>query len=70
MIRRSFLNKLWVGLGILALIEFAGLVVAYLRPMHTFDLAKTGDAETKVILAEYTLEARNEASSGKIAEIT
>ena len=31
--RRSFLNKLWVGLGILALIEFAGLVVAYLRPI-------------------------------------
>ena len=31
--RRSFLQKLWVGLGILALIEFAGLVVAYLRPI-------------------------------------
>jgi len=44
--------------------------VAFLRPMHTFDLAKTGDAETKVILAEYTLECRNPASSGKIAEIT
>jgi hypothetical protein len=44
--------------------------VAFLRPMHTFDLAKTGDAETKVILTEFTLEARNEASSGKIAEIT
>lgn len=44
--------------------------VAFLRPMNTFDLAKTGDAETKVILAEYTLESRNEAASGKIAEIT
>ena len=31
--RRSFLNKLWVGLGILAVIEFVGLVVAYLRPV-------------------------------------
>jgi len=31
--RRTFLNTLWMGLGILALIEFAGLVVAYLRPI-------------------------------------
>jgi cytochrome b6-f complex iron-sulfur subunit len=30
--RRSFLNKLWIALGILAVIEFLGLVVAYLRP--------------------------------------
>jgi nitrite reductase/ring-hydroxylating ferredoxin subunit len=30
--RRHFLNKLWLGLGILAFVEFAGLVVAYLRP--------------------------------------
>jgi nitrite reductase/ring-hydroxylating ferredoxin subunit len=33
--KRSFLNKLWLGLGILALMEFAGLVVAYLRPSKT-----------------------------------
>ena len=30
--RRSFLNKLWVALGVLALVEFTGLVAAYLRP--------------------------------------
>ena len=30
--RREFLTWLWAGLGILALIEFAGVVVAYLRP--------------------------------------
>lgn len=30
--RRSFLNKLWLALGSLALIEVVGLVVAYLRP--------------------------------------
>jgi nitrite reductase/ring-hydroxylating ferredoxin subunit len=30
--RRNFLTWLWVGLGILALIEFAGVVIAYLRP--------------------------------------
>jgi cytochrome b6-f complex iron-sulfur subunit len=30
--RRSFINKLWWGLGILALAEFVGLIVAFLRP--------------------------------------
>ena len=30
--RRDFLTWLWVGLGILVLIEFAGVVIAYLRP--------------------------------------
>ena len=30
--RRAFLNKLWMGLGILALIEFFVLILAYLRP--------------------------------------
>ncbi len=30
--RRNFLTWLWVGLGILALIEFGGVVIAYLRP--------------------------------------
>jgi cytochrome b6-f complex iron-sulfur subunit len=30
--RRSFLNKLWVALGIIALMEIIGLVAFYLRP--------------------------------------
>ncbi len=30
--RRSFLSKLWVGLGIVALLEFIGVVAAYLLP--------------------------------------
>jgi len=42
--RRSFLNKLWIGLGILALFEFALLVIAYLRPSKTG--VKSGDPET------------------------
>lgn len=42
--RRSFLNKLWIGLGILALLEFALLVIAYLRPSKTG--VKSGDNET------------------------
>ena len=30
--RRSFLNKLWMGLGLLAMVEVVALVVAFLRP--------------------------------------
>ena len=42
--RRSFLNKLWIGLGILALLQFALLVIAYLRPSKTG--VESGDSET------------------------
>ena len=30
--RRHFLTKLWLGLGILAVVEFAAVVIAFLRP--------------------------------------
>lgn len=44
--------------------------VAYYRPFVTFDLAKVGDADTKVILAEYSLEMRNEAAHGAALDLT
>jgi len=44
--------------------------VSYLRPRHTIDLAKTGDNEKAWILAEYTLEARNDSGSGCVADLT
>lgn len=44
--------------------------VAYLRPMKTIDLAKTGDAERGYLVAEYTLEARQEAGSALVADLT
>jgi hypothetical protein len=44
--------------------------VSYLRPMNTIDLAKTGDAEKAAIVVEYALEARNEAGSAVIADLT
>lgn len=43
---------------------------AYLRNMVVEDLAKTGDSDKKMIVCEYTLEARNEASSGIVADLT
>ena len=39
---------------------------AYLRPVHIKDLALTGDSDRKQILAEYTLESRNEQASGAV----
>jgi len=44
--------------------------IAYLRKMETIDLAKTGDADKALIQVEYTLEARNEAGSGIIADLS
>jgi hypothetical protein len=42
--------------------EYAAL--AYLRPFQTNDIAKVGDSDKKQILAELTLEVRNEAAHG------
>lgn len=41
-----------------------------LRPMQTVDLAKTGDAEKRMILAEYGLMVKNEAASGAVFDLT
>jgi hypothetical protein len=47
--------------------EFAA--VAYLRPFATNELAKTGDSMKTQILAELTLEMRNEAAHGLVADL-
>ena len=47
--------------------EYAAL--AYLRPFATNELAKTGDSEKTQILAELTLEVRNEAAHGIAADL-
>lgn len=44
--------------------------VAWLRPFHTFDLAKIGDADRKVIIGECTLQMRNEAAHAVAADLT
>ena len=44
--------------------------VSYLRDFQLSDLAKTGDAEKKFMLCEYTLESRNEAASGGVFDVT
>jgi len=43
--------------------------LAYLRRMQEQDLAKTGDADKRNVICEWTLMAKNQESSGKIADI-
>ena len=47
--------------------EYAEL--SYLRPFQTKDLAITGDSERSQIIAELTLEMRNEAAHGIVADL-
>ena len=44
--------------------------VAFLRDFTMHELAKTGDTEKRQLLVECTLESRNEAASGMIADLT
>jgi hypothetical protein len=47
--------------------EYAAL--AYLRPFQTNELAKAGDSEKTQILVEVTLEVKNEAAHGIVADL-
>jgi hypothetical protein len=44
--------------------------VDWLRPITQVPLAKTGDAEKRMLIGEYTLSAKNEASAGLVADLT
>lgn len=44
--------------------------LSFLRPMHTVKLAKTGDAEKRLLQVEYTLVIKNEAALGVVADLT
>lgn len=43
--------------------------VAYLRPFAVSPIAKSGDAEKRLLTVEYTLGSRQQAASGKIADV-
>lgn len=47
--------------------EYAAL--AYLRPFQTIELAKAGDSDKTQILAELTLEVKNEAAHGGVFDL-
>lgn len=44
--------------------------VAYLRPVHQVQLAKTSDSEARSLIVEYTLVSRNADASGVLPDLT
>ncbi len=44
--------------------------VAYLRTFRQFPLAKVGDSDQRQLLAEYALVSKQQAASGKVADLT
>lgn len=48
--------------------EYASLAI--LRPIQQTELAKTGDAEKRLMLVEYGLKVSNQAASGIVADLT
>lgn len=44
--------------------------VLWLRPVGMEQLAKTGDADKRMLIGEWTLKASQEAASGKVADLT
>jgi hypothetical protein len=50
--------------------DFEFLSVLFLRPMKAVKLAKTGDAEKRMLISEWTLKVHNEAALGLAADLT
>jgi hypothetical protein len=44
--------------------------IATLRPMQTIPLAKTGDAEKRMLIVEWGIKMKNEAAHGIVADLT
>jgi hypothetical protein len=44
--------------------------VNYLRSFQTIDLAKTGDADKRLLLCEYGLQSNEEAASAAIRDLS
>jgi hypothetical protein len=51
-------------------LDFEFISVDYLRPFNDSPLAKTGDAEKRMLLAEYMLRVKNEAALGLAADLS
>lgn len=50
-------------------LDFDMLALATLRPFQTMELAKTGDAEKRALLTEYTMQVKQEAGLGLAADL-
>jgi hypothetical protein len=50
-------------------LDFDFVSLVYLRPFKKVSLAKTGDAEKKMLIVEYGLKVHNEAAIGLAADL-
>ena len=65
-----FMNSTNAGNETAFIVDPDMAAVAYLRPFQTIELAKTGDSEKTQLLAELTLEVKNQAAHGIIADLS
>jgi len=65
-----FLNSTNAGDETAFVVDPDMAAVAYLRPFQTIELAKTGDSEKTQLLAELTLEVKNQAAHGIVADLS
>jgi hypothetical protein len=65
-----FMNSTNAGNETAFIVDPDMAAVAYLRPFETIELARTGDAEKTQLLAELTLEVKNQAAHGIIADLS
>jgi hypothetical protein len=65
-----FMNNTNTGDEVAFIVDPDMAAVSYLRPFQTIELAKTGDAEKTQLLAELTLEVKNQAAHGILADLT
>lgn len=68
-VQRVFLDRYATATELLAL-ELDKWKVGYLRPAHHMELPDQGGGPRGKVEAEFTLEARNEAASGKITGLS
>lgn len=59
----------YVTAGSVLCLQHDGWEVAYLRPFQTIDVAKVGDSERRMILAEWTLVARKPRANTKLTSM-
>lgn len=52
------------------ILESAKWAIAYLRPFTTMELAKTGDAEKRELVVEWTVEARAPKANGAVYDVS
>lgn len=56
--------------SVVLFLDMSSWGVAWLDPIHTVDIAATGDASKKIIIGEWTLEARSPLANAKLGNVT